>query len=51
MKIDSAIIGSYSKRQTMVEASTFGSELIAARIAKEKIQALLYKLRTIGNGG
>ena len=48
MKINSAVIGSYSKRQTTVEVSTFGSELIAARIAKEKIQALLYKLRMMG---
>ena len=31
-----------------MEAATFGSELIAARVAKEKIQALLYKLRMMG---
>ena len=35
----------FSKRQTTLEAATFGSELIAARVAKEKVQALLHKLR------
>ena len=38
----------YSKRQKTVEASTFGSEFIAMRLAKEMIVALRYKLRMFG---
>ena len=38
----------YSKRQTTVEASTFGSELIAMRLAVEMIEGLRYKLRMMG---
>jgi hypothetical protein len=34
----------FSKRQNMVETSTFGSEFIAARIAVELVEALRYKL-------
>ena len=38
----------FSKRQNTVETSTFGSELIAARIAVEMIEGLRYKLRMMG---
>jgi hypothetical protein len=38
----------YSKRQNTVEASTFGSELIAMKNAIELIEALRYKLRMFG---
>ena len=38
----------YSKRQSTVEASTFGSELIAMRLALEMIEGLRYKLRMMG---
>jgi len=38
----------YSKRQSTVEASSFGSEYIALRICKEIIEALTYKLRSFG---
>jgi hypothetical protein len=38
----------YSKRQNTVESSSFGSEFIALRIAKELIVALRYKLRMFG---
>ena len=38
----------FSKRQTTVETSTFGSEIVALRIAIEMIQGLLYKLRMFG---
>jgi len=38
----------YSKRQNTVESSTFGSELVALRIAKEQVVALRYKLRMFG---
>ena len=38
----------YSKQQSTVEASTFGSELIAMRLAVEMIEGLRYKLRMLG---
>jgi hypothetical protein len=38
----------YSKRQNMVEAATFGSEMVALRICKELIVAICYKLRVFG---
>lgn len=38
----------YSKRQNTVEASTFGSEFVAKRLAKEMIVAFRYKLRMFG---
>ena len=38
----------FSKRQNTVEASTFGSEFIAAKIAVELIEGLRYKLRMMG---
>ena len=37
-----------SRRQNTVESSTFGSEFVAMRQAKEMIVALRYKLRMIG---
>ena len=46
--INSAPIIWYSKRQNTVESSTFGSEIIALKIAVEMIQALVYKLRMFG---
>jgi hypothetical protein len=38
----------YSKAQSTVEASTFGSEFIAMRILVEMLEALRYKLRMMG---
>jgi hypothetical protein len=38
----------YSKGQTTVETSTFGSEFVAMRIAVELTEALRYKLRMFG---
>jgi hypothetical protein len=38
----------YSKKQNTVEASTFGAELVAMRIARDLIAALRIKLRTFG---
>ena len=38
----------FSKRQNTIEASTFGSEFIALRIATEQIESLRYKLRMFG---
>ena len=38
----------YSKRQNTVEASTYGSELLAMRLAIEMIEGLRYKIRMMG---
>ena len=38
----------YSKRQNTIETSTFGAELVAARIATELIMETRYKLRMLG---
>ena len=38
----------YSERQKTVESSTYGSELVAARIATELIMELRYTLRMLG---
>jgi len=46
--VQNAPIIFYSKRQNTVETSTFGSEFVAMRIAKEMIVALRYKLRMFG---
>ena len=46
--VQNAPIVWYSKRQNTVEASSFGSEFVAMRIAKEMIVALRYKLRMFG---
>jgi hypothetical protein len=48
MFINKAPVIWYSKRQNTVETSTFGSEFVAMRIAKEMIVALRYKLRMFG---
>jgi hypothetical protein len=40
----------YSKRQNTVEASTYGSEMLAMRISIEMIEGLRYKLRMFGVG-
>ena len=48
LMINKAPVVWYSKRQNTVEASTFGSEFIALRLAKEMIVALRYKLRMFG---
>ena len=46
--INKAPIQWYSKRQASVEASTFGAEFCAARVATEMIESLRYKLRMFG---
>ena len=38
----------YSKRQNTVESSTYGSEFVAGRIAKELVVEFRYKLRMLG---
>ena len=46
--IQGAPIVWYSKKQATVEASTFGSEFVALRVACEMNDALRYKLRMMG---
>jgi len=46
--INGAPIMRYSKRQNTIEASTFGSEFVALRIATEMNEGLRYKLRMFG---
>ena len=41
-------IQSYCKRQNTVESATYGSELVAARIATELTMAMRYRLRMLG---
>ena len=38
----------FSKKQNTVESSTFGSEFVAMRIAKDLVVALRYKCRMFG---
>ena len=45
---NNALIQWYSKRQNTVESSSFGSELVALRIATDMVEALRYKLRCFG---
>ena len=46
--VNNALILTFSKRQNTVESSSFGSELVAFRIATDLIEALRYKLRCFG---
>jgi hypothetical protein len=46
--IGNAIIRWYSKRQNTIESSTYGSELVAMRIAVEALLDIRYKLRMMG---
>ena len=46
--LNKAPIQWYSKRQASVEASTFGAEFCALRIAVEMIESFRYKLRMFG---
>ena len=48
LMINKAPIMWYSKRQNTVETSTYGSELVAMRLAVEMIMALKCKLRMFG---
>ncbi len=43
--VQNALILWYSKRQNMVEAATFGSEMVALQICKQLIDVMCYKLR------
>ena len=46
--LDGIPIKWYSKRQNTIEASTFGSEFVALKIATEMNDAMRYKLRMLG---
>jgi hypothetical protein len=46
--VNNSPISCYSKRQSTVESSTFGSEFVALRIAVELSEGLRYKLQMIG---
>jgi hypothetical protein len=46
--VNRAPVSWYSKRQNTVETSTFGSEIVALRIAIEMVEGLRYKLRMMG---
>ena len=46
--VNNTPIDCFSKRQNMVETSTFGAELIVAHISMEKVKALRTNLRWIG---
>jgi len=46
--VNHAPIQWFSKKQTTVETSTHGAELVATRIAVDMVDALRYKLRTFG---
>jgi len=46
--LNRAPVLSYSKRQNTVESATYGSELVAMRIARDLIVALRIKLKSFG---
>ena len=48
MYLNKAPIMWYSKKQSTVESSTFGSEFVALRLAVEQVISLRYKLRMLG---
>ena len=43
-----ALMCSFSKKQNTVESSTYGSELVALRIARDRIVAMRIKCKSIG---
>ena len=46
--LNSSLVDALSKKQNTVETSTFGSEIVAMRVAMEKVKALRIKLRLMG---
>ena len=46
--INHTIVKTYTKRQSTVESSTYGSELVAARIATDLAMEIRYILRMLG---
>ena len=45
---NNTVVKAFSKRQTTVESSTYGSELVAARLATDHAVELIYTLQMIG---
>ena len=48
MMVNHTVVKTFSKRQTTVESSTYGSELVAARIATDIAVETLYTLQMLG---
>ena len=48
LMINSAPVTWLSRKQTVVESSTFGAEFIALKTALDLVEALVYKLRMLG---
>ena len=46
--VNNTIVKTYSKRQSTVESSTYGSELVAARIATDMAVEIRYTLLMLG---
>ena len=46
--MNNTVIKTYSKRQATVESSTYGSELVAARIATDLAMEIRYMLKMMG---
>ena len=48
MMVNSTVVRTFSKRQTTVESSTYGSELVASRIATDMAVEICYTLQMLG---
>ena len=48
MYVQNLLIHWYSKKQTSIETSSFGSEFMALEVATKYVRGLRYKLRMIG---
>ena len=46
--MNNTVVKTFSKCQTTVESSTYGSELVAARLATDQAVELIYTLQMIG---
>ena len=46
--VNHTIVKTYTRRQSTVESSTYGSELVAARIATDLAMEIRYILRMLG---
>ena len=46
--MNNTVVKTFSKRQTTVESSTYGSELVAARLPIDQAVELIYTLQMIG---
>ena len=46
--VNNTVVKTFSKRQTTVESSTYGFELVAARLATDQAVELIYTLQMIG---